>query len=923
VHSFRIAFAPAIVVLLVFSAGIRAGYAEKVLQSWEDEYRYTDLHIKRYSLLGDKDRKKLAEQSYDPEAYIYETDRDPLDVVIRRTEALIEDLKNRGVAGMDTYAAQLTQVKSASQGLTDTAARRQKYREVREIQRRTAFANPLLDMDTLLFNRYNLRPEGSHMVLQYLKCGNLSPARICYLLHPFSDDPEVIDILEGAVVENGEFQGQELGDCAIQPDLSFDGKKIAFAHDLKLFSMNLDGSNLRQLTDGKGGGDWDPCWLPGDERLVFVSLRRGGSGRCHTKPTFCMYGCKSDGTDLIPISYHETNEWHPSINNDGKIVYCRWDYVDRDSDIAHHIWICGPDGTDPRAPHGNYPHPFTTLEGVLLPWYKNPGAGRESRPWMEMNIRAIPNSPKYVATAAPHHDRAFGSLVVIDPRIEDDGVMSQVKRITPLDPFPEAEARAFIYLWGTPWPLSEDFFLCSFGPHQADYLKAREKNGDVEPNYDGRWPKKQNLYLLDRFGNTQLLWEFEDSVASIDPIPVRPRPNVPRLPTKTFQGERSGRPDHYPATISVTDVYESDMPWPEDVTIKWMRIVQIFPSPSSVSTPSSGPYGANTRMSLGIVPVEDDGSVNCKAPVEKAIYFQLLDENRRAVHSMRSDAFVHPGEQLSCLGCHEDRWSVPPTSTPKAQKRPPSHPMPEPIGLEPISFPRHIRPIFESKNCQGCHREKGDGPQYMSYDSLAGNRKSDLKEFGYLFFFHGSGNGNIGNKNVGGSRTIPGYFGARYSRMGKKLMEPAHRERLTNDEFSTIMTWLDCNSMKYGTYQEKDQDREEAGELVWPEYDVTLDNIQGLELFEVSSKGRIGMMNTAGIGSGRIMVTSREIRIDNSDGAIEQVQVISPTGRMMRKKTPNPEIQFHLTGLGSGMFIVAVHHRSGKILTQKFTSMGK
>ena len=39
------------------------------------------------------------------------------------------------------------------------------------------------------------------------------------------------------------------------------------------------------------------------------------------------------------------------------LVYTRWDYVDRDTNIAHHIWICYPDGRDPRRFHGNYPAP--------------------------------------------------------------------------------------------------------------------------------------------------------------------------------------------------------------------------------------------------------------------------------------------------------------------------------------------------------------------------------------------------------------------------------------------------------------------------------------------------------------------------------------------------------------------------------------
>ena len=51
-----------------------------------------------------------------------------------------------------------------------------------------------------------------------------------------------------------------------------------------------------------------------------------------------------DGSDIILLSYHETHEWQPSVTNDGMLVYTRWDYVDRDTNVAHHIWTCFPDG---------------------------------------------------------------------------------------------------------------------------------------------------------------------------------------------------------------------------------------------------------------------------------------------------------------------------------------------------------------------------------------------------------------------------------------------------------------------------------------------------------------------------------------------------------------------------------------------------
>jgi hypothetical protein len=132
--------------------------------------------------------------------------------------------------------------------------------------------------------------------------------------------------------------------------------------------------------------------------------------------------------------FHETHEWNPSVDNDGMLVYTRWDYFDRDTNIAHHIWTSYPDGRSPRSFHGNYP------------------LQRQSRPWMEMSIRAIPGSHRYVASTGAHHGNAFGSLVMIDPRIEDNRAIAQLTRLTPDTPFPEAEARPIrdYMRYGTP-----------------------------------------------------------------------------------------------------------------------------------------------------------------------------------------------------------------------------------------------------------------------------------------------------------------------------------------------------------------------------------------------------------------------------------------------------------------------------------------
>ena len=137
----------------------------------------------------------------------------------------------------------------------------------------------------------------------------------------------------------------------------------------------------------------------------------------------------------------------------------------------------------------------------------------------------------------------------------------------------------------------------------------------------------------------------------------------PALPVRTWLGKRAGLPDHRRAVISVANVYDTDEPGklPQGTKVKWMRIVQVIPqmldnwfSTESVSQISFATDSIG-RIPLGVVPVEEDGSVYFEVPVGKAIYFQLLDETGMAVQSMRSVTYVHPGEQMTCVGCHEDK----------------------------------------------------------------------------------------------------------------------------------------------------------------------------------------------------------------------------------------------------------------------------
>jgi hypothetical protein len=510
-------------------------------------------------------------------------------------------------------------------------------------------------------------------------------------------------------------------------------------------------------------------------------------------PTYTMYSMKNDGSDIICLSYHETNEWAPSVDNDGMIVYSRWDYIDRDDCIAHNFWICYPDGRNPRAPCGNYPLPLSTMTGSG--W----ADGRILHPMATMYIRAIPNSVKYVAIGTGHHSQSYGDIIVIDPTIRDDNMLAQITDIT--NPGRKTWCDCAPDACVTPWPLSEDYFLAG-------------KNG--------------NLSLFDRSGTeTSLIWMDYNATGNPHyPIPFRPRTKPNSISVQTWQGERASLPDHKMATISVMNAAYSDLPLPQGTKISAIRIMQVIPKATpAISTPRPG-YASESlvRLSLGTVPVESDGSAYFDAPVGKEIYFQLLDDKGMAVQSMRSGTYVHAGEQLTCFGCHEDKWTAtPPLGSRIALSRAPSKLRPEagaePSGITPVNFYRLVKPVFDAK-CASCHQQQAKGPD-MSYKSLES----------YAFFWPSDVldyvNGDILAPIHGGSRTIPGSFGARYASLTTYCQPAHHQVSLTNDEMSRITLWLDGNSNELAAYTRVDAQKQ--GKFVWPELDIDTTNPTGVE----------------------------------------------------------------------------------------------
>ncbi|MDO4550055.1 MAG: NPCBM/NEW2 domain-containing protein [Planctomycetia bacterium] len=782
---------------------------------WTDENTCEWYSLKKQLKEGMKSEVKT--QAFHPAATLMKNDRDPLDVVTRRIFPLIEyirALKNGPALTEETEILNLLETKRQNTDVADVAARKTIFAEVTALRRKIMFQNPVLDFQKILFIKRHFNPEaekqGNHMCDQFFGFHGQPGGGLFILENAFSENAEAKNILENSEVSQEEYtQKQYVGKfldskwAFLSPELSFDAQEILFAatdtssprhtytwtdeNTYHIFRCKIDGTKLVQLTEGLYN-DFDPCYLPSG-RIVFISERRGGYGRCHGRPVPCytLYSMLPDGRDITQLSPHETNEWAPSVDHSGMVIYTRWDYVDRGFNQAHHPWITTPDGRDARVIQGNY------------------DLKQNGRPHFETGIRAIPGSRKIMCTASCHHGQSYGSIIIVDPDIPDDGKMASVRRMTPDQLFPESEIGIHgpPVNYGTPFPLDEYTFLCVYDAFSRS--DAGERN-----NY--------GLYLVDAFGNRTLLYR-DPQISCYDPIPVKVRPVPPVVPHRTLVGKPLMPGEEYvpvnkntlpkTARVGVINVYDSINSLPEGTKIQKLRIVQLLPKTTPCANHPRIGYGdeKGARRVLGTVPVEEDGSALFLLPVNIPVYFQAIDQNGLAIQSMRSATYVHPGEDLVCQGCHEFRHGAVGNTqkrlqTPLAMRREPSKILPGPEGSDPMNFPRLIQPILD-KHCVECHETGVDGKKTFSLKRGPKHKHfftsyENLREYTHYF----------NDRAWTEPKTLPLKFGTYASPLYKILKDTHYGVRLSSEEWERLTLWMDTNCDFYGAYDEMKPQRE-------------------------------------------------------------------------------------------------------------------
>ena len=716
----------------------------------------------------------------------------PLALVIERGLKLAVSQRRLGAKNVDQAERELHEItRLAAAPGKDPQARRELYFRARRTVRELALGNPLLNFDSLLFVK---RSPGMfpHMSDQHYGWWSRGGGGV-YVLENFKSGTPNARCLTSDMPE-GSFMG---------PDLSFDGKKLLFAYCrfhpelaaepnkadkarvpedafYHIFEMNTDGSARRQLTHGKYD-DFDARYLPSGE-LSFVSTRKGTTIQCsqwfsestrdidqpdsyvrcggdnfRPVPVFTLHGMAADGRGIRPLSAFENFEWAPSVANDGRILYTRWDYIDRFNGHFFSLWSANQDGSNPQLVYGNY----------------------TMKPQVKIEARAIPGSTKIAFIAASHHSIYGGSLCLLDRNAGTEGD-APLTRLTPDVPFPETEANVDQY-FANPWPLSEEYFLVSWSNQKLPpHCRATEEQNPRNTT---------GIYLLDSFGNMELLHRDAD-ISSASPMPVAPRALPP------VQPELAGRDSKEEGSMLLQDVYRGLDGVPRG-TVKQLRLVGVPPKVQPLmNQPSLGVSAEDPgKFVLGTVPVEADGSAFFLVPSGVPVFFQALDEHGLAVQTMRTLTYAMPGQTQACIGCHEHRESAPPAQPAIAVTRDPSQITPGPIGSWPLRYDQLVQPVLDQQ-CVECHRPGAKDPLAAKLDLTPANSYAALLAFG---------GEDLKKQAFERDRSLPGTGTASNSKLWKLLSQKDGHAGVKLDADSTrrLVTWMDTYAQRTGYFSEE------------------------------------------------------------------------------------------------------------------------
>lgn len=761
---------------------------------------------------------------------------------------------NPGAAEIAVYASPLSK-----RHLADMRTPPQERTPAARALRRELLEGTLGFKDILVVKRRPL--DISHVYVYHVE--GYRPGGGLYILSPDEEEGElrcIFDAGEGMITT---------------ADLSYDGREVVFAlrrgghvgsnpvahiediscyadeaSNYQIFTINIDGTRLKQLTRG-AYNNLDPCWLP-DGGIAFISDRKPAYAYCYVVTSPVLYRMERDGTKQKRLSANYLMDFTPSALNDGRIVYTRWEYVDRAAAPIQSLWTINPDGTGLAGFYGN----------------------RVLSPGTFMDAQPIPGTTEVIATATNHNGSCRGGIVAIDPS-KGSNAREAVRNLTP-----EIDIYAHRLGGGV---FGNGMLNCGVGGTYEKPFAISERRFLVS--------KGGTIQLRDFDGNAASLLFPKAGMGYYSPMPIRPTKRPPRLNGTVVDSvvlPEDGSVSGEWATVLVQDVYSGLEPAVKRGEIKQIAVVQEIEK--STHTPQNnrrldGPGMRNIavfgfqfplvscgatyapKKVWGFADVAEDGSASFRVPSEVPIYFLALDGEGRALQRMRSFTHLMPGEVQGCVGCHPDRNSVASHTGTRPAVYGTVQDLRKPDwGVKGFSYQEVVQGVLD-RNCIECHNEReqpgdvdltGDMTDFfnVSYDILC--RTGTQAEWNWMR--HGSPSGPDYDKVRGMSpytewiwtingaghnilEIAPRRWGSPASKLAE-IIRSGHpdangkpRVNVPDQDRRKVYLWLDLNVPYYGTSSSNHKARLGSRRMLPLELDSTLSEVASRRCARCHEKG--------------------------------------------------------------------------------------
>jgi formylglycine-generating enzyme required for sulfatase activity len=699
---------------------------------------------------------------------------------------------------IDSIAENLPKIKKALKRGADGAIKRAK--DIIAEKQAILLANPLLDIEKLLVVKRV--PVGDPRRSEYLKHGlgefiglpRQSSWQIDRIpeIYGWKNEISILSPLRPDGTLTTLYAPEEpklIGDI----ELNFEADKLMFSmpgpeKTWQVFELELNATTARQLTPQKQPGvhSFDSFYMP-DGRIGFISTAAMQGVPCNKSVNVGMlFNMEADGSNITQLCFDQDHNYSPTIMNDGRILYLRWEYTDIPHVWGRYLFTMNPDGTSQRHFYGSGSY-----------W-----------PNSIFYARPIPNHPtKVVGIITGHHVGRVGEMIIFDPAkapTSSDGVVQKIygryekveavveDRLT-LDVYPK-----FVH----PYPLSDKYFIVAAKPSEIDM-----------------W----GIYLVDTFDNMTLIHESEGFVL-LEPIPLLKRKKPPVI------ADRSD-PTREDAIMYIENVNTG--PGMKDVPVGSVKKLRLFTyhfafqklAGISHRIGTDGPW--EPKRVLGTVDVEEDGSAMFRIPAKVPISIQPLDADGKAIQLMRSWTTAMGGEVVSCVGCHETQsQSAIGKRTIAATK--------SPVEIDPwygpvrgFSFEREVQPVLD-KYCVSCHNpdkakdsvEQFPIPDFASSEdtfkvlknsnpeviTVTGVPQDELfKEYGGVFppsYVALRAYVRVGGFESDIRQLNPAEFSADTSELFQILKKGHHGVELDKEAWDRLTTWIDLNAPCHGTWRE-------------------------------------------------------------------------------------------------------------------------